>query len=132
MAKSARFQMFKARLPSQNSGRSVTSTGSTEVQSSSSLGSLTTDEKLRHLGASALDVLEDQLKAGNTRVALALLKQVQEESCPSSATTVAEAIRVIATEVELTHLLQRLDPNRDHPLAKAMRLLWGEEDDGEQ
>lgn len=91
-----------------------------------------TREKLRHLGASALDVLEDQLKAGNTRVALALLKQVQEESCPSSATTVAEAISEIAMREELTHLLQRLDPNRDHPLAKAMRLLWGEDDDGEQ
>jgi hypothetical protein len=44
----------------------------------------------------------------------------------------AEAIREIATQVELTHLLQRLDPNRNHPLAKAMRLLWGEDDDGEQ
>ena len=90
-----------------------------------------TRERLRHLGARALDVLDDKLKAGNAKVALALLTQVQEQSCPSAATTVAEAISEIIGQEELTSLLQRLDPNKDHPFTRAMRALWVDDGEGD-
>lgn len=83
-----------------------------------------TRERLRFLGARALDVLEQQLQAGNAKVALALLRHVQEEKVPHGSTEIEDVITDIVQQRDLALLAAQLGPRQDHPMLQRMRTVW--------
>lgn len=80
-----------------------------------------TRERMRHLGTRALDVLDQQLQAGNVKVALAFFKCVEEEKVPSGSTNVPDVIADLVDDLNLKLLLRELRTNQDHPFARALR-----------
>jgi hypothetical protein len=92
-----------------------------------------TRERLRHLNAQALDVIEQHLRAGNLKAALALLKYAHDEKFPNGSTNVPDVIDDFAENFNLTVLLREMRASyRDHPLVRGLRRDWLGEGDGKR
>ena len=85
-------------------------------------------ERLSHLGARALDVLEQKLQAGDVRVALAFLNHVEAEKVPSGGITIEEVVEDIIEDHNLALLLRKLRAKEDSPLARVLRQRWLDEE----
>lgn len=81
-------------------------------------------ERLRALGDKALDVLDDALDAGDTRVALGLLKLRAADRAPLGATDVRGAVIDLAQQLHLDLLIKEVGTDENSPILRALSQRW--------
>ncbi|MCU0665339.1 MAG: hypothetical protein MUC50_23805 [Myxococcota bacterium] len=81
-------------------------------------------ERLRALGDKALNVLDNALDAGDTKVALGLLKLRAADPSPTGPTDLHGAVLELAQRLQIDLLIKTLGADDDSPILQALKTRW--------